>query len=237
MPLRTMGWAGQPSGADPGQLAGSAHVPAAVLVGVGFLVRMSRRALASRSRPRSTPDSNIDRRTSLRAIRVRDQAPKFLLGLPAPDAVVLASGHGICQALNLDRAAVTDSQRLPLANGGRAGCCPAVTAQLVQVGREEDVLVGRRHCATAGSQIHPPAEPSLEEAATARHGGPHLARRERAEASARRAMWARRACMARRRRSSGVSRPSGSTWRSNLARSAACPLIAAFFDPCLACMS
>src|SRR5215211_6824768 len=108
---------------------------------------MSRRTPTSRSRPRSTPDPDIDRRTSLRGIRVRDQAPKFLLGLPAPDAVVLASGYGVCQAFGLDRATVTDGQRLLLSCGRHAGCCPAATTQLVQVEREEDVLVGRAHCA------------------------------------------------------------------------------------------
>jgi hypothetical protein len=133
-------------------------------------------------------EPNINRRTSLRVIRVRGQAPKFLLGLPAPDAVLLASGHGVCQAFDLDRATITDGQRLPLSSGGHAGCYPTVPAQFLQVRREEDVLVGRRYFATAGSQVRPPAEPSLEEAATARHGRPHLARRERAEASARRAM-------------------------------------------------
>jgi hypothetical protein len=68
---------------------------------------------------------------SLRVIRIRDQAPQFLLGLPAPDAVLLASGYGVCQALGLDRATVTDGQRLPLSHGGYAGRCPAVPAQIV----------------------------------------------------------------------------------------------------------
>jgi hypothetical protein len=169
MPLRTMRWSRQPSGADPGQLAGPAHLPAAGPVGVGLLVRMSGRAPTSESRPRSTPNPNINRRTSLRAIRVRAQAPEFLLGLPAPDAVLLTSGDGVCQALDLDWASVTDGQRLPLSRGGQAGCCPAVPAQHVQVGREEDVLVGRRHHAPAGRAVHPRAEPGLEVAATARH--------------------------------------------------------------------
>jgi len=233
MPLGTMGWARQPSVADPGQLAGSAHLPVAVPIGVGRFVRMSRRALTSRFRPRSTLNPNIDRRASFRVICIRDQASKFLLGSPAPDAMLLASGDGVRQALDLDGATVTDGQRLVLSRGGQAGCCPAVPAQLVQVGREEDVLVGRRHDAPTGSEVHPRAEP----AATVGHGASHLVRRERAEARAKRVMWARRACMARRRRSSGVRRPSGSTWRSNLARSAAWPLIAAFRDPCLACIS
>jgi hypothetical protein len=103
----------------------------------------------------------------LRAIRIRDQAPKFLLGLPTPDAVLLPSRDGVCQALDLDRATVTDGQRLLLSCGGHASCFPAVPAELVQVGGEEDVLVGRHHSAAAGRQVHPPAKPRLEEVATA----------------------------------------------------------------------
>ena len=93
--------------------------------------------------------------------------PLWQIKKVCPDAVLLPSGYGVCQALGLDRATLTDGQRLPLSCDGHAGCCPAVTAQLVQVGREEDVPIGRCHCAAAGSQVHPPAEPRLEEVATA----------------------------------------------------------------------
>jgi len=112
---------------------------------------MSRRAPTSQSGPRSTPKANINRRDSLRAVHFRDEALEFLLRPPAPDAVLLASGDGVRQALDLDRATVTDGQRLPFSRGGQAGCCPAVPAQLVQLGREEDVFVGRSHYALAGS--------------------------------------------------------------------------------------
>jgi hypothetical protein len=74
------------------------------------------------------PETNIDRGASLWPIRVRDQAPKFVLGLPAPDAVLLASGYGECQAFVLDRATTTDGQRLLLSLGGHLACCSAVPA-------------------------------------------------------------------------------------------------------------
>ena len=73
------------------------------------------------------------------------------------------------------------------------GSLPRGSRPLVHVGREEDVLVGRGHHAPAGRAVHPRAEPTSRGGYRPARPPPRLARRERAEASARRAMCAGRA--------------------------------------------
>jgi hypothetical protein len=68
-------------------------------------------------RARAAVDADVNRRAPLVWPGFGYQAPELLLGSAAPDAMPLSSGHGIGQALLLNRAAVAESQGLLLSLG------------------------------------------------------------------------------------------------------------------------
>ncbi len=127
--------------AGPSQLADSAHPPAAVLVGVRFVVWVPGRTATSQPRARAAASADIDRHTPLVWSGFSDQAPELLLSSPAPDAIPLSSSHGVGEAFFLDGAAATEGQSLLLALGRQLAYRRVIASQLLCFGCKEDVVV------------------------------------------------------------------------------------------------
>src|SRR5512132_3704119 len=149
-----------------------------------------------------------------------DQVLQLRLRQAAPNPVGLSSTDRVGQAGALDGTDRAYREGVVLVLG---------------VVREERVVIGG-HDLAAQRQV-PPGPDEWGHALSPPVRLVRLARLAATEAKARRAKYALRACSARRRRSSGSSRPSGSTSASKRARNAVRPGAEVFRESCWACIA